>query len=212
MTYFYSKVREFYNPLDEYKMKVTQLEERVKTERFKHLITAYEFQDFRSYVGTLLPQAIKEKGEGEKSYPLRTLASVVQKSVNENLAQARAKGVMDEGKKLFREQKYAKAVDQFEVLLKKHPYSPFIPEALLLLVESHFVLGNYDQVTFYANKMLDVYPESELTGYALIRLGKVYELQDRHSDAIDIYKTVLLSFPDRGLASVAQSSLRSVEL
>lgn len=212
MTLFYAELREYYNPLDAFKEKVAHLEKRVKEERFSHLITSYEFQDFRAHVGTLLPEAIKKKGEGELSYPLRTLASVVQKHTNESLMITRAKAVFEEGKKLFRQKKYDEAIVSFSILIKKHPYSAHIPEAMFLLIESNFIMRRYDQCVDYANKMLDIYPESELTGYALLRLGKVYEIQERYEDAIEIYKTVIKSFPSRNLASVAASQLRAVEL
>ncbi len=216
MTLFYAKLREHFNPLDAFKEKVVHLEERVKEERVKHLITSYEFQEFRGYVATILPEAIKEKDgpvkDSEKSYPLRSLASVVQSQTNENLALARAKIVFEEAKSLFRQKKYEEATTSFEILLKKHPYSAHIPEAMFLLVESNYMLRRYDQCVDFANKMLDVYPESELTGYALIRLGKVYEFQDRHEDAIDIYKTVIKAFPNRELASIAGAQLRAVQL
>ncbi len=212
LTYFYAELREYFTPIKHYQEKVSRLEDKVKEERFKHLLTSYEFQDFRAHVGTLLPSAIKEKGEGEKSYPLRTLASVVQKHSSEKLMVARAKAVFETGKTLFRDKKYELAAAKFQELVKEHPYSAYVPESLFLLVEANFILRNYDVCIQAVNKMLDVFPESELTGYAMLRLGKIYELQDRHDEAIDIYKTVLISFPDRGLASLANSSLRAVEL
>lgn len=212
MTLFYAELREHFNPLDVFKQKVAHLEKRVKEERFHHLLTSYEFQDFRTYVGTLLPHAIKQKGEGEQSYPLRTLASIVQKHTNENLAISRAKSIFEEGKELFRQKKYDEATMSFLILLKKHPYSAYVPEAMFLLVESNFIMRRYDQCIEYANKMLDIYPESELTGYALLRLGKVFEFQERYEDAIEIYKTVIKSFPSRDLASLATGQLRDVEL
>lgn len=211
-TYFYARVKEHFNPLVSYQKKVEHLEKKVKDERFQHLLTSYEFHDFRAYVGTILPSAIEEKGPGEKSYPLRTLASVVQKQNNEKVALSRAKNIFEEGKTLFRGKQYESAINSFRVLLKNHPYSPHVPEALFLLVESYFVQRQYDSCITYANQMLDIYPENELTAYALMRLGKIYEFQDRHDDAIEIYKTVLKVFPQRGIASLASGALRAVEL
>jgi TolA-binding protein len=212
MTYFYAELREYFNPLDQYKEKVVHLEEKVKEERFRHLLTSYEFQDFRVYVATLLPKAIEEKGPGEKSYQLRGLASVVQKGSNEKLAITRSKVIFEDGKKQFREKNYDIASMKFREILKDHPYSPYVPESLFLLVEINFMTRKYDQCVSYANKLLDLYPENELTGFAMLRLGKVYELQDRQDDAVEIYKTVIKVFPSREIASLASESLRSVEL
>ena len=52
----------------------------------------------------------------------------------------------------------------------------------------------------------------ELTGFALIRLGRIYEMQNRNEEAVDIYKTVLRSYPQRDVASQAKASLKGVEL
>ena len=217
ITYFYVEAREYFSPVKHLSKKISHLENKLQEEKFKNLLTSYEFHDFRAYVGTLIPKALEETGyqkkfNQEKSYPIRSLASVTQKRTNENLAVSRANLVFEEGKKYFREQKYEAAVNSFKNLVEKHPYSAHVPESMFLLVESHFVLRNYDQSVYYANKMLDIYPDSELTGYALVRLGKVYEFQDRYTDAIDIYKTVIKSFPDRGIASLAENSLQAIEL
>ena len=64
-----------------------------------------------------------------------------------------------------------------------------IPEAMFLLVEGHFVTQEFDQCVYYLNRMLDLYPEHDLTGYAMVRMGQVYVRQERLEDAIEIYKT-----------------------
>jgi TolA-binding protein len=212
VSYFYAELREYFNPLDAYKERVAKLEESVKAEKFKHLLTSYEFHDFRAHVGTILPNAIKEKGPGEKAYPLRSLASVVQRRTNEVLVVARAKNIFEQGKTYFRQKNYELAAQQFQLVVKDHPYSAHVAEALFLLVESYYLTRQFENCVMAANKMIDVYPEFELTGYAMLRLGKVYEYQERHEEAIEIYKTVMKAFPSRDIASQANNSLRSVEL
>ena len=60
--------------------------------------------------------------------------------------------------------------------------------------------------------MVELIPHHELTGFALIRLGRIYEMQNRNEEAVDIYKTVLRSYPQRDVASQAKASLKGVEL
>jgi len=211
-SYFYACLRDFYSPAKNLRVQVSQLEDKVKSERLKHLVDSYEFAEFRNYVATILPNAIKEKGEGEKSFKLRSLASVVQNGSNEALAIEKAHMAFDTAKKYFREGKFEESNKLFALLIKNHPYSAYLPEAMFLLVEANFQLHQYDQCLVWGNKMIEVYPENELTGYAMVRLGKIYEYQDRHEEAMDIYKTVIKSFPNRGLASVAENALRSEQL
>jgi TolA-binding protein len=60
--------------------------------------------------------------------------------------------------------------------------------------------------------MVELFPQSELTGFALIRLGSIYQIQNRNEEAVDIYKTVMRSYPQRDVASQARASLRDLEL
>jgi TolA-binding protein len=209
---FYVQLREYFNPLKESQAKVAFLQKKIEEERFKHLLTSYDLADFKSYVGTILPEAIQKKGAGEKSYQLRTLASVVQSGSSESISALKGKTLFESGKQNFRLKKYDEAAKAFQSLLQNHAYSPNIPEALFLLVESKFMLKQYEDCIVYTNKMLDVYPELELTGYAMLRLGKVYELEDQAENAIEVYKTVLQAFTNKDLILSAQESLRAVQL
>ncbi len=213
-SYFYTELREFYSPTKGLRAEVHALEHKVQEEKFKQLVLSYEFFDFRDYVATLLPKAIREKGgeETEKSYPLRSLASVVQKQTNEKLSVEKAKMIFESAKKLFRDQKFEDASKSLTALIKNHPYSAYLPEAMFLLVESHFQLRQYDRCIPWVNQMIEIYPENELTGYAMVRLGKIFEHQDRHEEAMDIYKTIIKSFPQRDLAGVADNALRAEQL
>jgi TolA-binding protein len=211
-SYFYTALREYYSPTKELRAEVRALENKVQDERFKNELVEHEITDFRNYVATLLPSAIKAKGDGEKSYPLRSLASVVQKHTNEKLNIETAKLAFESAKKLFRDQKFELATKALNAVVKNHPYSAYLPEAMFLLVESHFQLRENDRSVYWANQMIELYPENELTGYAMIRLGKIFEQQERHEEAMEIYKTVLKSFPQRDLASVADHALRAEQL
>ncbi len=60
--------------------------------------------------------------------------------------------------------------------------------------------------------MIRLYPESELTGFALLRLAKIYEGRDRIEDAADIYRSVVSHFSQPELRRQAEIALKSVEL
>lgn len=212
IAYLYGEARYYFHRPSIYIVEIKRLQEQVAREKFRHQLTTYEFQDFRQYVATLLPEAIKEKGSQEKSYPLRSLASVVQKGSRDGLLVQRAQSLFEKGKSQFREKDFVQSNKTFLRLIDEHSYSAHVPEALFLLVEGYFQLREYDQVIRTVDKMVDLYPELELTGFALLRAGKVYEFRDRHDEAISVYQTVMRSFPNRQLSSVAQDSLREIEL
>ena len=213
LTFFYAEARKFFSPIKEYQAKVERLEGRVTEERVKHLRTSFAFKDFRTQVAVILPSALEGTRKSyEKSYPIRTLASVVQHSSNEKLNFARATTMFEQGKELFREKSFDEANVVFKKLIELHPYSVHIPEALFLIVEGHFVLQEFDECLFYMNKMLDLFPENDLTGYAMVRMGQVYVREEKLEEAIEIYKTVLNAFSDPGLSRSAYNSLRAISL
>lgn len=212
MTFFYGQARMYFDRPGPFLERIQELKGDVEQEKFRHLLTKYEFEDFRQHTASLLPAAVKEKGPGEKSYPLRTLASVVQKANKDQFQIRRAQDIFKSAKAAFRGKSFETALRGFTDVIQEHPYSAHVLEAQFLKVESHFQLRQFDQAVRTLDSMVEVFPSHELTGYAMLRVGKIYEYQDRHDDAIRMYETVLQAFPDRNLASVARESLRSVEL
>jgi TolA-binding protein len=212
IVYLQSEVRSHFARPDRYISEISHLKEKVKEEKFRNEMALHEFLEFKQYVATLLPAAVKEKGPGEASYKLRSLASVVQKPTSTSLVEMKALDLFEKGKVSFRDKKYPEAAKIFGQLIKNHPYSAQIPEALFFSVESYYQLQEYDQVVQNVNKMVDLYPELELTGYALLRVAKVFENQDRHDEAVLFYETVIKTFPQREIASTAESALRAIEL
>ena len=61
-------------------------------------------------------------------------------------------------------------------------------------------------------EMIRLYPESELTGFALLRLGRIYEGRDRIEDAAEVYRSVVAHFPQGELKRQAEVSLKAVDL
>jgi TolA-binding protein len=205
---FHERVKQHFLRPDAYLRKIERLEKSVLEERLAHLWTVYEFEDFRQYVATLLPEAVRAQPSQEKSFPLRSLASVVQQSENQGLQEYRGDALFFEGQRHFRGGHLREAIASFESLIREHAYSGHLVEALFLKLESHFRLRDYDQVIALMQTMVDAFPTSELTGYAMLRVGQIYEEKDRADEAVRIYQTVLKSFPERGLATAAREKLK----
>jgi TolA-binding protein len=207
-SWFYTATREHFRRPDEYLKKIKILNETVAVEKLRHFRSRYEFMEFRNYVASLLPSAIQQTGEGEKSYPLRGLASLVQSKPNEKLIFNLASVKFEDGKILFRSQKYEDSNQFFSKYIRDYPYSPHIVEAFFLLSEGYYLTRQWDDCARVVNKMIELFPADETTGYAMLRVGKIYEHQERHEEAIQIYETVVKSFPARGIATAATASLR----
>ena len=90
IVYLQSELRAHFNRPDKYIAEISHLKEKVKEKEFRNEIDRHEFLEFKQYVATLLPEAVKQKGSGEASYKLRSLASVVQKPKATSLIEMKA--------------------------------------------------------------------------------------------------------------------------
>ncbi|MGE4129992.1 MAG: tol-pal system YbgF family protein [Bdellovibrionales bacterium] len=208
----YSSVRVSYNGLREYQVEIKQLHHELKQAEIAKEIESEHFLEFRQYVATLMPEVLKQRGQGEQGYPLRSLASTIAKTENETLRQAVAKSVFERGKDLFRKKEYAKAKKEFKRLIKDFGFSPYIAESYFLLAETYFQDDEFEDCVSTIQQMIELFPSHELTGFAMVRLGRVFEIQNRPEEAVDIYKTVIRSFPQRDVAGQAKNSLRGMTL
>ncbi len=208
----YAVVRETYNGVDEYKEEVHALQSSIQQEKIKTALEREYFLEFRQYVAALLPDALKENGRGAEGYPLRSLASTITKTESESVRGVLAKTLFESGKRHFREGDYDKAKHVLKQLIDRYSYSPFVAESHFLVVESHFKKNELEECTAIIERMVELFPTHELTGFAMIRLGQIFEAQSRTEEAVDLYKTVLRSFPQRDIASQAKASLRGIEL
>lgn len=70
--------------------------------------------------------------------------------------------------------------------LKNEPNDPFLKYAL---ATEYFNISDYDKALLYYEDLVSGHPDYVGTYY---HLGKLYELLDRKSEAIEIYKTGML--------------------
>jgi len=208
----YAKSREAYNGLTEAKLEIHHLREELQAQDVEASLQAEHFLEFRQHVATLMPDVVKERGMGEEGYPLRSLASTLTKPQADQLRKTLAKTIFEKGKEHFRKREFAQATRAFKQLIAKFGFSPHINEAYFLMAEGYFQTEELEECVAVIQQMIELFPSHELTGFAMVRLGRVYEIQNRNEEAVDIYKTVLRSFPQRDVASQAKSSLRGMDL
>lgn len=206
----YAYLKDHFHDPSPYHDRIGDLEEEVEREKFRLEISRLEHEEFRQSVATILPDALKDNKE--MNYPKRLLASVTQRQEADYYRTLQANSLFVKAKALFRAKDYHASNPLFKKIIQDHSYSSHLAEAYFLLAEGHFQLSQYEQSVKVIKQMVQLYPETELTGFALLRLGKVYEFQDRPAEALQLYQTVLRSFPQRSVASQATQLIRSVNL
>lgn len=188
---------------------VAALEEQKRAAEFKQQLVQDQLRDFQAQVATVLPGALKGK-TADEGYPLRQLASVVSKGDSLNFE--RASSAFEKAKSEFREKHFEDTEALLQDLIERHPESTHVVEAHFLLAESQYQMGENEKAVGTIDTMISLFPESELTGFSLLRLGKIFEKQERLEDAADVYKAVLQNFKQPEIASQAQASLKAVAL
>lgn len=209
---FYAEVRETFNGVSELNEKLEATHKKMERKELAMALEREEFLEFRQDIAALMPDVLKEKGKGLPGYPYRSLASTITKAKDDQVRKTIAKTLFERGKDFFNKKEYAKADKAFKQVIDRFGYSTFVPETYFLLAESHFQQNELEECTATIQQMVELFPQHELTGFALVRLGRIYEIQHRNEEAVDIYKTVIRSFPQRDVASQAKNSLKGIEL
>lgn len=206
----------YFSEADALRDRVVQLDKRFRQENLRRELAAHQLAEFRQEVGRLLPGVIDSKSQNNNSYNLRNLASIVlspTRNLRSEMAIERSEILFERAKKDFKNNQFGDATKIFIRIVEQFPDSVNAVEAYFLLAESQFRSDDLDGCVRTLNSMITLFPESQLTGYGLLRLGKIYEGQDRFEDAALIYRTIGHSFKeDQKLVDLARVSLKAVEL
>jgi TolA-binding protein len=198
---------------DYFRKKSALLQKQVEAERLNSVLAQYQLSEFHQQVAEILPKMKGPKWQKpEEGFQLRNLASVVGAPNLEKLDFANASSLFEQAKRLFRQDKHARAAVLFKQLIEQYPSSVHVVQAHFLLAESRFRQQRFDLLIETVDKMVTHYPENEMTGFALLRLGTVYEYEERPEDAIDLYKVVLKTYRNPDLKKQADLQLKAIEL
>lgn len=103
--------------------------------------------------------------------------------------------LMASAKHNFASQNYHDAILNLKELIQKYPTSKDVIEAHFLLAESFYVSGQTESCLDLVDQMMQRYPESELTGFIMLRMGQILEKKKRKSEATEVYQAIIRGFP-----------------
>ena len=199
MTYFYFK--SYFSGAEYYKTRVTQLEEEIKDHDLELAVSLYQLRQFQQDVAAVLPKQFKGK---KASFAVRNLASVVSLPRLDQFQLRSGKALFQEGRKHFQKKDYTASNEKFMKLIERYPQSTKVVKAYFLWSEGLFLQGKYNKFIDTVDAMIRLFPEDELTGFALVRLGEVYRMQDRVDEAKELYKLVLSNYSNQALLKQAR--------
>lgn len=191
--------------------KVALLERETAEAELRETLARSEIVESRDLIAQALPEALKGRPKDSSTYQLRNVASVVN-STSTRLKIERASSLLEKSKEEFRLKKFDESNAGLQKLLKLYPDSLHGPEARFLLVEGFYQSKDFEACIEVVEDMIRLYPESELTGFALLRLARIYEGRDRIEDAAEIYRSIASHFSQPELKKQAQVGLKAVDL
>lgn len=212
----FSSVRFHFSGKDELEHKVEQLNKDLLKEKSQFEVTNYNFEAFRIEVARVAPGWINESGQTEKdklhNHLVRGLASVALRGKEANTKVLLSETLLERAKKAYQTKDYERAEELLLKVIQQHPYSARVVEAYFLLSESVFRQGRDKDCLRYVSLMVEQFPEHELTGFAMLRAGQIYERQRRSEEAAEVYRTILTVFSTPDLVQQARSNLGSISL
>jgi TolA-binding protein len=209
---FLSEVRHQFNGADQQEKIASFWKDQVGQEQLKRLVLASQFAEFKQEVAGFIPDANELDGS-DQDFHLRNLASVIpQKNVSGLQLIESPQNLLNAGKDQIKQRDFGQGIQLLNRLLQNHPDSLYTVEAQYLLVEAYHQQGNTVAVVKWTEKMVELFPENPLTGYALLKVGQVYEADGRYENAIDVYRTIVSAYKDKGLLQRAQSAVKQLGL
>ena len=155
---------------------------------------AYQFEDFRQNAALHWPEARKKDYRWPASITVDLSTSLYEK-----------------GRRSFQEKKWDEALTIFNQLLSEYPYSKWVTEAQYYLCEVEFQVRDFKATADCVAQMVEMFPESELTGFQLMRLGQVHEINGQVGEASEVYQIVQSQFEEPILKRQSMESIKRLE-
>jgi TolA-binding protein len=189
------------------KLSLQKNQQKLKSEQFELALMRRNFEDFKINLALTLPDI---KVPTEKKFQVRNLASVVTTPL-EPLRIDGSASLLGKARQKFAARDFEPAIESLRRIVSQYPYSDQAIEAHFLLAESLYQVKRFSETLKVVDEMLTLFPENDLTGFILLRMGQVYVYQNRANEAIDVYQTVIKNFNNADLKKQAEKLLRQAE-
>lgn len=186
----YSLFKDYFSPHKENVRRIAQLEKIVEEKNLRIAQLETQLVDFQQEVAAQLP-ALKKIEKSPQTFQLRNLASVTQKPID---AFELSGSLSERARAEFRRGDFKSSAASFSALTQKFPTSPLVVQAYFFWAESLFLAGQHQDCLDVIEQMMVQYPDNELTGFIMLRMGQILQTRNRTEEAAEVYRTVAKSF------------------
>jgi len=204
----YSIFADYFNQRPEVEQELSALRDQVEFEKFEKNLMAYRLKDFEKSVAEVLP--VEKLNAKKQIIVSKSLMTILREPAS--LPPLDLSGVIYEGiKAQFKNKKFDTSVQKSKKLIETYPTSPHVVEAYFFMAESYYMLKDIKKCTEVIDLMVEQFPDHDLTGFILLRLGQISEQNSQPEEAREIYATVLSQFSNAVLKNQARQMLRTFE-
>ncbi|HAV43154.1 TPA: hypothetical protein DCX15_03980 [bacterium] len=154
----------------------------------------------RYYSEGQLDKSFKEFQRLIDEYPesqYREAAVEAMAKISKEMVNEVAKELYDRGRGYQKNGDYALAIEEYEILLKRHPSSYWAPYAQYARTECFYTgYSDYRRAQAEWLKMVDTFPTHELSPHALYHVGECYEKLKEWEKAKATYKRLVEEYPE----------------
>lgn len=197
---------QYFNNGKQYQARVAQLQRSIEQQQLNNVKLTYQLYDFQQTVAQFLP----ENKALQAKLDQKNLASAIRLPASEEKLDL-SSVVFERGKKFFAEKDYDKAIKEFRKVSEEYPLSAFNVESRFLTAESYFLKRDYKSSLQIVDEMVTLYPDNDLTGYILLRMGQISEINNQYDEASEIYRTVLKNFKNEKLKTQAKNLAKNLD-
>ncbi len=198
----------YFSPHKDDLKKIAHLEEALEEKELRIAQLESQMVDFQQEVASALP-ALKKIPASPKTFPLRSLASVTQKPID---AFEMSGALSEKARAEFRRGDFKSAAKDFNALTEKFPTSPLVIQAYFFWAESLYLNKQYQECLDVVDQMMVQFPEHELTGFIMLRMGQILQSRSRGEEATEVYKVIGKKFAGNyELKTQAEKLAKSVE-
>jgi TolA-binding protein len=200
----------YYDGRDYEKQKVASLENRLNRSyrQFAKLqLSINEYKDF------MVASGVKIDNDTKWTDTKRMIASVVADPQYKKVPQPQpGSPLFVKAKKIFTTGDYVRTAEILDDFIQRYPDHPALPEAGYLLSECYFYLDQLESSVRMIDYVLTHFPETEFAGYGLLRLGRIFEKQERLEEAAEMYQVVIANYEKSNAAAMARRYLKELNL
>lgn len=198
---------DYFSAHNESHFEIGYLKSQIQKEKLNSELVRYQLKDYQQSVALALPDS---KNLIDNHEQLRGIASVSLMPSNENPIDL--SGVyFQRGKAQFLSKNYEAALIQFDKIITEFPMSIYTVEAYFFTAECYYLMKSYQKSLSIIDIMVSQFPDHRLTGFILLRMGQISEVQRHMAEALEIYRAVEVHFDQRELQIQARKMAENVE-